>query len=293
MVRFAGDHDQIFIGLHTTTCMSTGTVRVRGRGLLSYVHPAFMAPAVGMSLFGGLLAPAFAVVPGALHALAVGLALYTAHLKDGYVDGHLRGEETPALSVRWNRWSMWAATAAFVVVLGALWWSVGLTAALVVVPLWILAILHAPHLDTNPVAGTVGYPLGIGVTIAGGFFVQTHHLPSRILGVALVFVVILSGVKISTDRLDYEFDRSIRKRTVPVALGIERANRVTVGLFLFASVLVVGFVAADTFPVVTAVAAVFPLCSAYACVAGSTEGSIRAQMLLMYPFAVVLFLTLG
>ena len=266
--------------------------RSRGHGLLSYVHPAFMGPAVGMSLFGGLLAREFAVIPGTLHAFVVGLALYTAHLKDGYVDGHLRGEETPALSAPANRRSIWVASTGFTVVLGALWLDVGFVATLLVVPLWLLAMLHAPYLDTNPIAGTTGYPVGIALAIAGGFFVQTHRLPARIVGVSLVFLVLLSAIKISTDREDFEFDSSIGKRTVPVALGMDTANEVSIGVFLLASTLVVGLVAVGTFPPLTTVAAVFPLCAACVSTFVSRDGAIRLQMALMYPFAATLFLTL-
>ncbi|MCO8243752.1 MULTISPECIES: UbiA family prenyltransferase [unclassified Haladaptatus] len=272
--------------------MLAETARSQGRGLLSYLHPAFMGPAVGMSLFGGLLAREFAAVPGTVHAFAVGLALYTAHLKDGYVDGHLRGEETPALSAITNRQSIWVASTGFAVVLGALWLTVGFVSVLWVVPLWILAMLHAPYLDKNPLGGTVGYPVGIALAIGGGFFVQAHRLPVRIIGVSLVFLVLLSAVKISTDREDYEFDRSIEKRTVPVALGTDTANEISIGVFLLASALVVGLIAVGTFPPLTTIAAVFPLCAACVSAFVSRDRSIRLQMLLMYPFAATLFLTL-
>lgn len=272
--------------------MLAETTRSRGREFLSYVHPAFMGPAVGMSLFGGLLAREFALVPGTLHVFAVGLALYTAHLKDGYVDGHLRGEETPALPVPTNRRAIWIASTGFAVVLGVLWSAVGFAAALLVVPLWLLAMLHAPYLDTNPVGGTIGYPVGIALTIAGGFFVQAQRLPARIIGVSLVFFVLLSAVKISTDRADYEFDRSIDKRTVPVVLGMDAANEVSIVVFLLASILVVGLVAAGTFPLLTTVATIFPLCAAFVSAFVSRDEAIRLQMGLMYPFTATLFLTL-
>jgi 1,4-dihydroxy-2-naphthoate octaprenyltransferase len=69
--------------------------------LLSYVRPVFFAPAVAMSVYGGLLAPATAVdaAAGALRACLVGLTLFVMHLQDGYVDGHRRGEETSRLGV--------------------------------------------------------------------------------------------------------------------------------------------------------------------------------------------------
>ena len=41
---------------------------------------------------------------------------------------------------------------------------------------------------------------------------------------AAVFVVLLSGIKVVDDAKDYEYDRSIDKRTVAVVLGRERAR---------------------------------------------------------------------
>jgi lycopene cyclase domain-containing protein len=53
--------------------------------------------------------------------------------------------------------------------------------------------------------------------------VQAGTLSDRIAPFAAVFLVILSGVKIIDDAQDYEYDRSIEKRTVAVVLGRGRA----------------------------------------------------------------------
>jgi hypothetical protein len=61
--------------------------------LASQVHPVFMLPPLASSWFGSMLAGEFSLALGALHMTAVFLAVYTAHVKDGYVDFHLRGED--------------------------------------------------------------------------------------------------------------------------------------------------------------------------------------------------------
>ncbi|GAA5060752.1 UbiA family prenyltransferase [Haladaptatus pallidirubidus] len=271
--------------------MYTERIRTSGRGLLSQVKPVFLIPAVATSLFGGLLAQEFALIPGILHGWAVGLALYTAHLKDGYVDGHVRGEEQPTLSPRENQVAIRMTSASFLITMVALWWYASLAAVLVTAPLWILALLHAPYLDMHPVTVTVDYPIGIGLAVVGGYFVQTGQLPARILGVSVMFVVLLSGVKVSTDRLDYTFDQSIGKRTVPVLLGNDAANVVAATFFFSTSLLVVGLVNAGLFPPITAVAGVLPLFAASVGFVGSRRGTVRVQMFLTYPFAAILFST--
>jgi hypothetical protein len=52
-----------------------------------------MLPPVAASWFGAVLAGLASVPLGLLHATAVFAALYTAHVKDGYVDFHRRGED--------------------------------------------------------------------------------------------------------------------------------------------------------------------------------------------------------
>ncbi|WP_227355809.1 UbiA family prenyltransferase [Haladaptatus salinisoli] len=271
--------------------MFTEGIRRSGRGLLSHVKPVFLIPAISTSLFGGLLAQEFALVPGILHGWAVGLALYTAHLKDGYVDGHVRGEEQPTLSPRENQVAIRMVSAGLLITIVALCWYASPVAVLLTVPLWILALLHAPYLDMNPVTVTVDYPIGIGLSVVGGYFVQTGQLPARILSVSILFVVLLSGMKVSTDQLDYAFDQSIGKHTIPVLLGNGAANVVAAAFFFSTSLLVVGFVNAGLFPTITAVAGVLPLLAASVGFVWSGRSMVRVQMFLTYPFAVILFST--
>jgi len=78
-------------------------------------------------------------------------AVYTAHVKDGYVDFHVRGgDDDHPLTERGCRIALGLSTAVFAlccVVLGLL---VEPVAVVLVVPTWLIAYHHAPQLDMNP-----------------------------------------------------------------------------------------------------------------------------------------------
>jgi len=206
-------------------------VRASARALASQVHPVFMLPPLSASWFGAVVAGEFALGLGTVHVLAVFFAVYTAHVKDGYVDFHVRGEDDDhPLTDRGCRLALAGSTAGFAACLLALLVAVGPGAALLTLPTWIIGYLHAPQLDTNPVTTTLGYPTGIALAILGGFYVQRTALSGTVLGFALVFLVTLAGVKIIDDEQDFAYDRSIGKRTVSVSLGRDRARSLAVAL---------------------------------------------------------------
>lgn len=196
------------------------------RALLSQVHPVFMLPPLAASLFGGVFAGSVAPVAAGAHVLALFFAVYTAHLKDGYVDFHLRGEDDDhPLSAPICRRALVGSTVGFTIALGAIWAFAGPGAAALTAPTWALGYFHAPQLDTNTVGATMGYPTGIALGLLGGYFVQAGTLSPAVLGLAGVFLCFLSGIKIIDDAQDYEYDRSIDKRTVAVVLGYRGAYR--------------------------------------------------------------------
>ena len=259
------------------------------------VHPVFMLPPVAASLFGGVVAlrdgagVGFGAASAALHALAVFCAVYTAHVKDGYVDFHVRAEDDDhPLTTAGCRIGLACATAVFLVCTGLLWLTAGPGAALLTAPLWAIGYLHAPQLDTNPVTATTGYPLGIALALAGGYYVQTGALSGTALAFSGVFLLLLSGVKVIDDAQDYEYDRSIAKTTVAVAVGRRRARLAAFGLMALALVAVVGLSVAGTFPV-SAVAAVAAF-AAVAAVARHATDEIATMLLVRgaYVFLAVL-----
>ncbi|MFB6089589.1 MAG: lycopene cyclase domain-containing protein [Halobellus sp.] len=225
--------------------------------LASQVHPVFMLPPLAASAFGSILAGSIAPAPLALHALAAFFAVYTAHVKDGYVDFYLRDEDDDHPMTRSGcRLALAGATLGFAAATVAMGAVVGVGAALVTVPLWFLGFLHAPQFDTNPITTTLGYPLGIALCIVGGHFVQVGRLGVRPLGFAAVFLITLAGVKIIDDSKDYAYDRSIGKRTVAVVLGRDRARRLAYALVYAAGTVVVVFAVSGIFPPTASLAAV-------------------------------------
>lgn len=260
------------------------------RALAGQVKPTFMLPAVGMSAFGGLLAPTATLPALALHAAGVGLALYVAHLVDEYVDAHVRGEEPPTLSRRVLAITVILASACLLVVGLALVSAAGPLPALSLLPLWLLALLHATVLDRNTVAVTVDYPVGIALALLGGYVAQAGTVHPAAVALAVVFLALLAGVKVAVDRLDYEFDRRIGKRTVPVVLGDRRGGVAAAIVLVGAGALVVAFAAVGVLPRATAVAAPFPLAMAACCLRAGPRRAVRVAIALTYPFTAVLFL---
>jgi len=247
--------------------------------LASQIHPVFMLPPVAVSLFGSILAGRFSLPLALLHAGAIFFAVYTAHVKDGYVDFYDRGEdEDHPLSAAGCRIALAGATLGFGLFAVALWAAVDVGAVLLTVPGWVLGYLHAPHLDTNPVTATVSYPLGIALALLGGFYVQTGALAAAPVAIAAVLLVVLSGVKVVDDAQDYAYDRSIEKRTVAVVLGLDRGTAVGYGLLVAGLLGVVALVVGGVLPT-SGVLAVF----AFGTVAAiaSTKSADVATMLLV------------
>ena len=223
--------------------------KVLSRALLSQVHPVFMLPPIAASAFGAVLAGDFTLFVALVHACAIFFALYTAHVKDGYVDFHLRSEDDDhPLTEPGCRLALAGASAIFFCCLAALWWLVGIEAAVLTLPAWLIAYGHAPQLDMNPLTATTGYPLGIAVSLLGGYYVQASRLAAVPLAFATVFVLLLSGIKVIDDAKDYEYDRSIEKRTVAVSLGRERARLTAYTLMAGGLVVVLVLAALSVFP---------------------------------------------
>ena len=225
--------------------------------LASQVHPVFMLPPVAASAFGAVIAGRIAPASLLLHAAATFFAVYTAHVKDGYIDFYGRGEDDDhPLTAAGCRRALVGAGVGFVVAGVGLWVVVGPGAAALALPMWLLGFLHAPQFDTNPVTTTLGYPLGIATAIVGGFYAQAGAIGGNALAFAVVFAVTLAGVKIIDDATDYDYDRSIDKRTVAVVLGRTRARRLAYALLYAGFTLVVVFAVDGRFPPAAPAAAV-------------------------------------
>jgi 1,4-dihydroxy-2-naphthoate octaprenyltransferase len=257
--------------------------------LASQVHPVFMLPPLAASWFGAVLAGRFSLWIGFVHMAAIFFAVYTAHLKDGYVDFHVRGEDDDhPITESGCRRALAGSTVAFFSLLAVLWWRVDAGAALLTLPTWLIAYGHAPQLDTNPLTATTGYPLGIALAIVGGHYVQAGAVAPIAVAFAAVFLLLLSGVKVIDDAQDYDYDRSIAKRTVAVVVGPRRARLFAYGLMVAGMLAVVVFAAARLFPPSSVLA---PLAFGAVALATRRAGPELATMLLVrgsYVFLAVL-----
>ncbi|THE63727.1 ubiquinone biosynthesis protein UbiA [Salinadaptatus halalkaliphilus] len=263
--------------------------RAVGRAYWSQVHPVFMLPPLAASAFGAILAADVAPTIAVVHVLAMFAAVYTAHVKDGYVDFHVRGEDDDhPLTERGCRVGLALSTTVFACCCLVLFVAVDWVAVALTVPTWLIAFYHAPQLDTNPLTATTGYPTGIALSLLGGYYVQAGTVSPVAIGFALVFLVLLSGIKVIDDSQDYDYDRSIEKRTVAVVVGPARATTVAYALMATALVLVVAFAVVQVFPP-TAVLAV--LAFGVVALVASRAGPELATMLLVrgsYVFLAVL-----
>lgn len=263
------------------------------RGLAAHVQPVFLLPGVAMSLFGASLAGDAAVPTAVVHALAIGLTVYVAHLKDGYVDHYVRGEDADnPLAPTEIRVAIFAASAAFACCVVSLWAAAGPDPAALTAPLVVLGLLHAPHLDAAPATGTLDYPLGIALATAGGYATQTGSVSASIVAIAAVFLVLLAGINVLLDLLDYDHDRRVPKRTIPVVVGPAAARPVACAFVVAAVALLACSSVVGVLPPRAALAGVFPLGAAIACVVGGLAADRAVPLFIgsTYLFAAALFL---
>ncbi|MES3516542.1 MAG: UbiA family prenyltransferase [Natronomonas sp.] len=259
--------------------------------LSSQVHPVFMLPPLAASGFGAVLAGRIDFLLLVVHLTAAFAGLYTAHIKDGYVDFHRRGEDDDhPLTATGCRLALAAASLLFFSCLAVLVVAVDPIAGLLTLPGWVIGYLHAPQLDLHPIGATAGYPSGIGFAVLGGYYVQAATLSTTVVAFAGVFFVVLCGIKTIDDTEDYEYDRSIGKRTVAVVLGPNRARRFAYGLMGLGMAGVVAGAGLGVFPRSSVAApVVFGVVAGFAYRAGEDDG--LATMLLIrgsYLFLAVL-----
>jgi lycopene cyclase domain-containing protein len=244
----------------------------------SQIHPVFMTPPLAASGFGAVLGGLRDPSLAGFHMGVAFFALYTAHVKDGLVDFHHRGEDDDhPLTRRGCHLALAGSTALFFVGAAALGVLVDPVAVLLTLPGWLVAVLHAPQLDTNPFGATLGYPVGIGFALLGGYYVQARGLSTAAVAFAVVFVVVLAGIKVIDDTTDYDYDRSVEKRTVAVVLGPAAARRLATGLMTAGMVAVVALSVTGVVPRGSALAVV-PF-AAVAVVARRADAELATMLL--------------
>ncbi|MDG5776949.1 UbiA family prenyltransferase [Haloarculaceae archaeon H-GB2-1] len=269
--------------------------RAATRAFVSQIHPVFMLPPIATAWFGAALAESLSVTVLLVHSVAVFAGLYTAHVKDGYVDFYGRGEDDDhPLTARGCRIALAGSTAVFVVATAVVGLLVDVVAVALMLPGWVIGFLHAPQLDTNPVTATTGYPLGIAFALLGGYYVQARTLSPLVVSLAAIFLLVLSGIKAIDDATDYDYDRSIDKRTAAVVLGPAGARRVAYGLMAVGMLAVL--VLAFGVPAMPTSAAFAPVVfAAVAAIAYRADAELATMLLIRgsYLFLAVLVVAVG
>ena len=127
------------------------------------------------------------------------------------------------------------------------------------------------------------------LALVGGYYVQAATVTPAAVGLAVVFLAFLSGIKVIDDAQDFDYDRSIDKRTVAVVLGREHAYRAAYALMATGMVAVLALAAAS--PTVPTSAAAAPVVFGAVAAVARRAGPERATKLLIrgsYLFLAVL-----
>lgn len=264
-------------------------LRGAAAALQSQIHPVFMLPPIAAAGFGAILAGSFSIRLGAIHTIAIFMAVYTAHVKDGYVDFYIRGEDDDhPLTPFGCRVALTIAFIGFWVATIMLWWFVDLWAALLTIPGWLIGIAHAPHLDMTTLGETFGYPAGIALAVLGGYYVQVQAIGLDALALAAILFILLGGVKIIDDEQDHATDLAFEKPSMAVVLGPGRARGLAGGLLVLALAGTILVSASGIFPLAAMIAplAFVPV----AAIAVRKDATIATAMLIRgcYVFLAVL-----
>jgi 1,4-dihydroxy-2-naphthoate octaprenyltransferase len=108
----------------------------------------------------------------------------------------------------------------------------------------------------HPVTATAGYPTGIAFALVGGHYVQAEGFAPAVVALSGIVLLVLSGIKVIDDAKDYEYDRSIGKRTVAVVLGREKARRTAYAMMGMGLLAVLALAAVGVLPTSAAFAPV-------------------------------------
>lgn len=243
------------VGMRMPVARHDRGLRATASAVASQIHPVFMLPPVAAAGFGAILAGSFSIRLGLLHTGAIFAAVYTAHVRDGYVDFYVRGEDRDIpLTPFGSRACLWLMSLGFALCTVALWVTVDIWAALLTIPGWVIGFSHAPYLDMTTIGETFGYPGGIALAIVGGYYVQIGSIGMDALALAAILFLLLAGVKIVDDEQDLATDRSIGKPSVAVVVGRRRARRLAGGLIGLSMLGTVGVAGNGLFPASAAVA---------------------------------------
>ena len=212
-------------------------------GMLLEIRPPVAVPVVLAALLGGAMAGVRDWGLMLLFMASSFLALFVAHVKDSMIDFWVRREMELGYRSRFGDSGGVLRKEEMALCLGAaagFFFSIMvylvLTTTWLLLPImsagFVLALTYVPYFDKT-VAKNIFWPLGVIIAIWGGFVVQYHALALEPILVGAVVFIVLSFGGILDDLPDADVDKKLGKRTIPVILGIEKANRIAyAGIYL-------------------------------------------------------------
>ena len=205
-------------------------------GMLLEVRPPVAIPVMLATLLGGAIAGIRDWGTMLLFMASSFLVLFAAHVKDSMVDYWVRREMELGYRSRFGdsggilrkeemALCMGVATGFFFSIMVYLVLTTTWLLLPIMLACFVLALTYVPYFDKT-VAKNIFWPLGVVIVIWGGFVVQSRTLALEPILVGAVVFILLSFGGILDDLPDADVDRKLGKRTIPVILGIEKANRI-------------------------------------------------------------------
>jgi len=207
------------------------------KGYIKETRPPVMVMAALAALFGCSMAPSFDLGLALLYISAVFFILYSAHLRDTFVDYFVRKEYEKGYESRLgdsggvlNSDELAMGFGVGIGVALCIGLYLAWTVSWLLLPIGLIglffAIAYPGYLDTHWWEILI-WPLGVACAFWGGYVVQTGTLALQplILGAIVWFILIFA--KIIDSHPDMEVDRKIGKETVPTLIGKERSKRLS------------------------------------------------------------------
>jgi len=202
------------------------------KGYLIEIRPLPMIAALTGGLIGFAFAHEFSLNLLFPFLFSIFLALFSAHLKDTYVDYYVYKED---VIYRFGRFdSSYGLLSKNNLVNGILFSTVVFSLLTIYLTSFrnfylifgilglLLSLTYSDKLSKNPVGACIGYPLGVSLALIGGYYLQTSMLNPIVITFSLILLLFLSSGKIIEDMIDMKHDKFFNKNTIPVLLGFKK-----------------------------------------------------------------------
>lgn len=191
-----------------------------------------MIAALTAGLTGFAFAHAFNIILLLPFLLSIFLALFSAHLKDTYIDYYVEKED---VTYRFGRFdSSYGLLSKKNLVNGILFSMLIFSLLTIYLTIFrffylifgiigmLLALTYSEKLSKNSVGACIGYPLGVSLVLVGGYYLQTSAFNPIVIIFSMILLLFLSSGKIIEDMIDMKHDKLFNKNTIPVLLGTKK-----------------------------------------------------------------------